>query len=126
MQETVIKILLISGSFFAFAGAIGVLRLPDVYMRLSATAKAATLGTSFILGAAALYFEDSAISGKIAAIIAFLVFTAPVAAHMIGRAAYFSNVPLWEGTVCDELGRPPAACESGPLVSKSSKTSSGI
>jgi multicomponent Na+:H+ antiporter subunit G len=105
MREMTIKILLISGTFFAFVATIGVLRLPDLFMRLSATTKAATLGTSFILGATALYFYDISISGKILAIVAFLLLTAPVAAHMIGRAAYFGNVPLWEGTICDELDR---------------------
>jgi multicomponent Na+:H+ antiporter subunit G len=103
MRETIIRILLISGAFFAIVAAIGVVRLPDVYMRLSANAKAATLGTSFILGAAALHFGDLRVVGKIAAIIVFLVLTAPVAAHMIGRAAYFGKVPLWKGTICDEL-----------------------
>jgi multicomponent Na+:H+ antiporter subunit G len=33
----------------------------------------------------------------------FVLLTAPVAAHMIGRAAYLTGVPLWEKTVCDEL-----------------------
>ena len=104
MREIMIKILLTSGVFFSFVAAIGVLRLPDVFMRLSATAKAATLGTSFILGATALLFQTMAVSGKILAIVSFLLLTAPVAAHMIGRAAYFGKVPLWEGTICDELG----------------------
>lgn len=103
MVETTIKILLVSGTFFALVAAIGVLRFPDLYMRLSATSKAATLGTSFILGATALYFFNISITAKILAIVAFLLLTAPVAAHMIGRAAYFGKVPLWEGTICDEL-----------------------
>lgn len=104
MREITIQILLISGAFFALVAAIGMIRLPDVFMRLSANTKAATLGTSLILGAAALHFQDTVISGKIVAIVLFLLLTAPVAAHMIGRAAYFSKVPLWQGTICDELG----------------------
>jgi len=105
MITVTVTILLISGTFFALVAAIGVLRLPDVFMRLSANAKAATLGTSFILGATALHFDDIRITGKIVAIVGFLVLTAPVAAHMLGRAAYFGKVPLWKGTICDELGR---------------------
>lgn len=104
MRTIMIEILLSSGAFFGIVAAIGIVRLPDVFMRLSANAKAATLGTSLILGAAALHFQDIAVSGKIVAIIAFLLLTGPVAAHMIGRAAYYSMVPLWKGTVCDELG----------------------
>lgn len=103
MRVTTIAILLSSGAFFAIVAAIGMLRLPDVYMRLSANAKASTLGTSLILGAAALHFDDVAVSGKLLAIVAFLLLTTPVAAHMIGRAAYSSKVPLWKGTICDEF-----------------------
>jgi multicomponent Na+:H+ antiporter subunit G len=34
--------------------------------------------------------------------ILFVLFTAPVSAHMIGRAGYLGNVPLWEGTAFDD------------------------
>jgi multicomponent Na+:H+ antiporter subunit G len=33
----------------------------------------------------------------------FLFMTAPIAAHMLGRAAYSTGVPLWEHTIVDEL-----------------------
>jgi hypothetical protein len=33
----------------------------------------------------------------------FFLLTAPVSAHLMGRASYFLGVPLWEGTVRDEL-----------------------
>ena len=105
MRILLIETLLISGVVFAMVAAIGIIRFPDVFMRLSANAKAATLGSSFILGATALHFDDVRVSAKIAAIIAFLVLTGPVAAHMIGRAAYYGKVPMWKGTICDELGR---------------------
>jgi len=105
MRILLIETLLISGVVFAMVAAVGIIRFPDVFMRLSANAKAATLGSSFILGATALHFDDVRISAKIAAIIVFLVLTGPVAAHMIGRAAYYGKVPLWKGTICDELGR---------------------
>jgi multicomponent Na+:H+ antiporter subunit G len=36
-------------------------------------------------------------------VIAFLFLTAPVGAHVIARAAYAVGVPLWEGTITDEL-----------------------
>lgn len=98
-----IFLLMSIGAFFMCVAAIGVLRMPDLFMRVSATTKASTLGASSLLLAAALYFNDYAITSRIAAIIAFIVMTAPVAAHMLGRAAYMSQVPLWEGTVCDDL-----------------------
>jgi len=103
MRDIVITVFMFIGAFFMFVAALGVLRMPDLFMRLSTTTKAATLGAMSLLLATAFYFDEYSISGRIAAIIAFIVLTAPVAAHMIGRAAYFSNVPLWKGTICDEL-----------------------
>ncbi|MRR53364.1 MAG: monovalent cation/H(+) antiporter subunit G [Deltaproteobacteria bacterium] len=103
MREIFIAAFMFIGTFFMFVAALGVVRMPDLFMRLSTTTKAATLGAMSLLLATAFYFDDFGISGRIAAIIAFIVLTAPVAAHMIGRAAYFSNVPLWKGTICDEL-----------------------
>jgi len=107
MRDIVITILMFIGAFFMLFAALGILRMPDLFMRLSTTTKAATLGAMSLLLATAFYFDDYSISGRIAAIIAFIVLTAPVAAHMIGRAAYFSNAPLWKGTICDEMRDRP-------------------
>lgn len=104
MRDALIAILLGCGTFFTLLAAIGVVRFPDIYMRLSAASKASTLGTSFILAAVALFFDSAAVSGKVVAIIAFTLLTAPVAAHMLGRAAYFSGEPLWKKSIRDELG----------------------
>lgn len=106
MFDLLIAILLLVGTLFAVIAAIGIVRMPDFYMRISATSKASTLGVTFILGATALYFNDATVSGKIVAIIAFIILTTPVAAHMIGRAAHRSGVPLWQGSICDELKTP--------------------
>jgi len=103
MNDTVIAILLAFGTFFCLVAAIGVARMPDIYMRLSAASKGSTLGTGFILLAVALYFGSTAVTGKIVAIIAFTLLTVPVAAHMLGRAAYFSGEPLWKKSVQDDL-----------------------
>lgn len=108
MRDTLIALLLLGGTFFALVAAIGVVRMPDIYMRLSAASKASTLGTSCILAAVALFFASTAVTGKVVAIIAFTLLTAPVAAHMLGRAAYFSGEPLWKKSTVDDLGTPGA------------------
>lgn len=105
MSDLMIAAAMTAGALFTVIAAVGILRMPDFYMRISASAKASTLGVIFILGATALYFNDAAVSGKIIAIIAFTVLTTPVAAHMIGRAAHRSGVPLWNGSVRDDLKR---------------------
>lgn len=104
MRNILIAILLGGGTLFALIAAVGVVRFPDIYMRISAASKASTLGASLILTAVALFFDSMAVTGKIVAIIAFTFLTAPVAAHMLGRAAYFSGEPLWKNSVLDELG----------------------
>ena len=53
--------------------------------------------------ATTIYFNDFAITIRVISIIAFVTLTIPVAAHMIGRAAYFDGVPLWDKTEIDEL-----------------------
>ncbi len=113
MTEILTSILLVGGGFFAFAAALGVLRLPDVLIRMHASTKAGTLGCGLILLATAAHFGETAIVARALAAILFLLLTAPVAAHMIGRAAYRTGVPLWKGTVIDELGRPPQADRPG-------------
>lgn len=105
MRNALIALLLLGGVFFALVAAIGVVRLPDIYMRLSAASKASTLGVSCILAAVALFFGTTAVTGKVVAITAFTLLTAPVAAHMLGRAAYFSGEPLWRNSKLDELDK---------------------
>lgn len=106
MSEIVTSLLVVAGAFFAFAAALGLVRLPDVLIRMHASTKAGTLGCGLILLAVATHFGDGGIVVRALAAILFLLLTAPVAAHLIGRAAYRSGVPLWSGTVIDELGRP--------------------
>ena len=77
--------------------------MPDFYLRLSVTVKASTLGVGLLLICAAIMFPDVSVTTKAIAIIFFLIITAPIGAHMIGRAAYFTGTPLWKGTIVDEL-----------------------
>jgi multicomponent Na+:H+ antiporter subunit G len=103
MKETLTAVLMIVGTIFTVLAAIGILRMPDLFQRLSTATKAATLGVGSLLLAAAVHFDDLGTSTRALATIFFLVLTAPIAAHIIGRAAYFVSTPLWEGTICDEL-----------------------
>jgi multicomponent Na+:H+ antiporter subunit G len=103
MNEVAISVMLLIGGFFMLIGGIGVVRMPDMFMRMSATTKASTMGVGFMLAGAALLFGDFAITVRAVLTFVFILLTAPVAAHMIGRAAYFDGVPLWEHTRLDEL-----------------------
>jgi multicomponent Na+:H+ antiporter subunit G len=103
MREIISVLLILIGTTFMLISALGVVRMPDLYLRMSAATKSATLGISAILLATAVYFNDLSVSSRAIATIIFILITAPVAAHMIGRAAYFNGVPLWEGTHHDDL-----------------------
>lgn len=91
------------GALSILFASIGIVRMPDFYLRLSVTVKAATLGVGLLLACAAFFFPDVSVTTKAMAIVFFLILTAPVAAHMIGRTAYHSGTPTWEGTLLDEL-----------------------
>ena len=79
---------LLAGAFFALVGAIGVVRLPDSFMRFHAPTKATTLGVGGVLAASLLYFAGS---GRLVVhellVALFLFVTAPVSALMLARAA---------------------------------------
>jgi len=127
IREAATAGLLLLGAVFMLLAAVGVLRMPDLFTRMQPATKAATLGVACMLGAVAVRFADLGTASRALAGIAFVVLTAPVAAHMIGRAAYFVGVPLWEGTVVDELGNrpsldpPPLREEEAPLVASGSR-----
>lgn len=103
MNEIIIMILMASGAIFILLAAIGLVRMPDIYLRISVTTKAATLGVGLILAGAGIYFAEASVISRVVAIICFLLLTAPVAAHMIGRTAYFTGTRMWEKSVIDDL-----------------------
>lgn len=103
MADVVAAVLLLTGAFFILLAAVGVLRMPDLFTRMSCSTKAATLGVILSLCGAAVHFDDLAVGLRAGAGALFLLVTAPIAAQMIGRAAYFVGVPLWTGTLRDEL-----------------------
>jgi multicomponent Na+:H+ antiporter subunit G len=78
-------------------------RMPDLYSRMQSSTKASTLGVACMLLAVAVHFNDLGIIVRALAASIFFLLTAPVSAHLVGRASYFLGVPLWEGTVRDEL-----------------------
>lgn len=103
MTATIVGILASLGSLFILLAAVGILRMPDTYLRMAVTTKAATLGIGLILIAAAVHFWDFSTTTRVMAIIIFLLLTAPVGAHLIGKASYISGNKLWEKSVMDEL-----------------------
>ena len=104
MTDILTAIMWMAGSAFALLAAVGVLRMPDVFTRMQASTKASTLGLGCLLIGAALQLGDFASFIRVVSIGAFILLTTPVAAHVIARASYLADVPLWDGTVLDERG----------------------
>ncbi|PHR45553.1 MAG: Na+/H+ antiporter subunit G [Fluviicola sp.] len=103
MNELAIMIIISLGTLFILLAAVGILRMPDLFLRISVTTKAATLGVGLILIGMTLYFSDVSIGTRAVAIILFLLLTAPIGAHLIGRSSYFVGVPLWKKSLMDDL-----------------------
>jgi multicomponent Na+:H+ antiporter subunit G len=92
------------GSIITFIAALGVLRLPDFFMRMHAATKAGVVGPSLLLMGAGFYEPSWGTWIKIAVAILFLFMTTPIAAHLLGKAGFLGGVGLWKGTSRNDLG----------------------
>lgn len=103
--EWIIGIVVLLGALISVISVLGIIRLPDVYLRSHAATKSATLGVLLILLGGFLYFWifEHHISIKLLLGIVFVFITSPVAGHLNARAAYRSGVSLWKGSVRDDL-----------------------
>ncbi len=91
------------GIAFIGIAAIGIIRMPDVYTRMSAVTKAVALGVGFILIGVVFHFNDTTVMVKATTIVVFLIFSLSVSAHVIGLAAYEDRTPMTDQTFLDEL-----------------------
>lgn len=103
MTDILSAVLLLSGVALALVAALGLVRLPDVFSRMHAATKPATLGLLLVTVGAALQVDTGGDRVKLLLVAAFQFVTAPVAAHMIGRAAYRTGAGAKEELVVDEL-----------------------
>jgi multicomponent Na+:H+ antiporter subunit G len=112
MIDILMGLLLLTGGFFCLVAAVGVIRLPDLFIRMHAATKAGSLGAGLLVLAAALFFQEPGISLRAGTIVLLLFFTAPVAAHLVARVAHRRGEPLWDRTWIDELGQAGAGTET--------------
>lgn len=103
MTELVSSTFLIAGALAMLLAGVGALRMPDLFMRMQAATKATTLGAGCMLTAVAIHFGSLSVASRAILVTVFIFTSAPIAAHVIARAAYSVGVPLWENTLLDEL-----------------------
>ena len=80
-------VLLLSGVFFLVTGALGMVRLPDVFTRMHAAGMADTMGAGLILVGLCLYSGANLVTLRLVLVLAFLWFTSPIATHALAKAA---------------------------------------
>lgn len=113
MKEIVVIVLAAIGLAFSLSGAVGILRMPDVYSRIQCSSKNVTMGALPAL--LALVVGEGPVSeyGSRALLIAVLLLVLnPAASHALARAAYKTGVPM-KGAVRDEPRQRRAAGGSG-------------
>jgi multicomponent Na+:H+ antiporter subunit G len=93
-------VLTLFGSIFIFLGALGLVRMPDLFNRIQAGTKASTLGT--FLSLIGLLIITPQWWGKLILLMIFILITNPVSSHILARAAHFIGVPLTDKTVTDK------------------------
>jgi multicomponent Na+:H+ antiporter subunit G len=100
---------LLLGAFLAFSAGVGVVRFPHVLARVHAVTKPQVLGLVLLLTAVALRVRSWPVVAMLALIVAFQLLTSPVAAHMVGRAAYRTDKVAAGDLEVDDLTRDDAA-----------------
>jgi multicomponent Na+:H+ antiporter subunit G len=101
--DVVSAVLLLGGASFTVLAAIGLQQFDDVFARMHAATKAITLGLVLVAVGAALQLESGGDVAKLLIAAALQLVTAPVAAHMVSRAAYRAGTELSPRTAVDEL-----------------------
>lgn len=106
-MEILVSVFLVTGAFFIFVGSIGMIRLPDLFMRLHAPTKASTMGLGSFLIASMIYWAFQGRLGFAELLITLLSFiTAPVSANLMAQAALHLRLRSLSGEVPEALNRP--------------------
>jgi multicomponent Na+:H+ antiporter subunit G len=117
MRDAIVIALAVIGLAFTLSGAVGILRMPDVYSRIQCSSKTVTMGALPALIALVVGQGPISSYGSRALLVAVLLLIVnPAASHALVRAAYKTGVPMWPGAITDEPRRPagdgPAGQES--------------
>lgn len=117
IRVTLAAVLLVVGTGLIAVSALGLIRLPDVYNRMNAVAKAGSLGLICVLLAVLLLVPGIRTAVVVLVAAGLQLVTAPVGGYALARAAYRAGSPLADITRYDELGdRVPDTGEQDPAA----------
>ncbi|MBE9499181.1 Na+/H+ antiporter subunit G [Streptomyces sp. GKU 257-1] len=106
---------MLAGGLLCLLAGIGMVRLPDVLARIHAATKPQSFGLLLVLLGAGLWLRSLIDLCTLLLVGLFQLLTSPVAAHMVGRAAYRTGRLDREDLVRDELAAAlRAAADQGP------------
>jgi multicomponent Na+:H+ antiporter subunit G len=110
-------ICLVAGALLSLAAGVALLRFPDLLSRMHAATKPQVLGLLLVLLGCGLRLRDSVDITILLLVALFQLGTAPVAAHMVGRAGYRARLCRPDLLLVDDLadaaGKRPGTGSSG-------------
>ena len=102
-HDIVTAVLVLAGAAMCLASGIGLIRFPDVLSRLHAATKPQIFGLMAVCADVAINNFSVGTVTLVVAIVVFQALTAPMAAHLVGRAAYDTEHLHPELLLVDEL-----------------------
>ncbi|SEE66898.1 monovalent cation/H(+) antiporter subunit G [Ruania alba] len=112
VAQVIAAVCMIAGSALTLVAAIGIARFPDLLARMHAATKPQVLGLMLMMAGLAVGLGSSQITPKVLLVVIFQMLTAPVAAHMVGRAGYRTGKIRSDLLVADELTEDLEAARS--------------
>lgn len=114
MREIAAAVLCGVGVFFSFTGAVGMVRMPDLYTRIQCSSKTVTMGLlPTLIGLAVAVGPITQYGGRALFTAGLVMLLNPAASHAVARAAYKRQVPMWRGSVMDEPAERHEAARKG-------------
>lgn len=98
-------ILILLGSFFTIVGALGLVRMPEVFTRMHAASVTDTVGVGFLISGMGLQAGLSLVTLKLLFLMLLFVFTAPVVTHALAQACLHEDV---EPVLAHDCGASPS------------------
>ena len=121
-----------AGIIALITGAIGLVRLPDLFSRTHAVGMMDTAGVGFIILGLIIHEGFTLISVKLALVGIFLFFTSPIATHAVAQVAYRAGLkPLVEDDrttpkpAPKAKARPRAKAKAGPKAKAAARKKTG-